>query len=63
LLADFGISCDAPTPLLCDNTGVIQIANNPMKRELTKHIGVDAFFTQSHCHQKTIALHYVPFEL
>ena len=34
-----------------------------MKHELTKHIGVDAFFTRSHCHQQTIALRYVPFEL
>jgi hypothetical protein len=40
LLTDFGISCDAPTPLLCDNTGAIQIANDPIKLELTKHIGV-----------------------
>jgi hypothetical protein len=63
LLADFGVSCDAPTPLLCDNTGAIQIANDPVKHELTKHIGVDAFFTRSHCHQKTIALQYVPSEL
>jgi hypothetical protein len=63
LLADFGIPCDAPTPLLCDNTGAIQIANDPAKHELTKHIGVDAFFTRSHCHQKTIALQYVPSEL
>ena len=54
LLADFGIPCDAPTPLLCDcdNTGAIQIANDPVKHELTKHIRVDAFFTQSHCHKK-----------
>ena len=29
LLADFGIFCDAPTPLLYDNTGAIQIANDP----------------------------------
>ena len=63
LLADFGISCDIATPLLCDNTGAIQIANDPVKHELTKHIGVDAFFTRSHCHQKTIALQYVPSEL
>lgn len=35
LLADFGISCDASTPLLCDNTGAIQITNNPIKHELT----------------------------
>ena len=63
LLADFGISSDAPTPLLCDNTGAIQIANDPVKHEITKHIGVDASFTRSHCHQKTIALQYVPSEM
>jgi len=63
LLTDFGISCDAATPLLCDNTGAIQIANDPVKHELTKHIGVDAFFTRSHCNQHTIALQYVPSEL
>jgi len=34
-----------------------------MKHELTKHIGVDAFFTWSHCHQHTIDLQYVPSEL
>jgi hypothetical protein len=63
LLAEFGIPCDAPTPLLCDYTGAMQIANDPVKHELKKYIGVDAFFTRSHCHQKTIALQYVPFEL
>ena len=62
LLADFGVSCDTPTPFLCDNTGAIQIANDPVKHELTKHIGVDASFTRSHCHQKTIALEYVSSE-
>ena len=60
--ADFGVSCDTPTPLLCDNTRAIQIANDPVKHELTKHIGVDAAFTRSHCHQKTIALEYVSSE-
>ncbi|WVZ85695.1 hypothetical protein U9M48_032590 [Paspalum notatum var. saurae] len=63
LLADFGISCHAPTPLLCGNTGAIQIAHDPVKHELTKHIGVDASFTRSHCRQKTIDLQYVPSEL
>ncbi|XP_052167948.1 uncharacterized mitochondrial protein AtMg00810-like [Oryza glaberrima] len=61
LLVDFGIVCGAPTPLLC--IGAIQIANDPVKHELTKHIGVDASFTRSHCYQKTIALQYVPSEL
>jgi len=47
----------------CDNTGAIQIANDPVKHELTKHIGVDAFFIRSHCHKKTIALQDVLSEL
>jgi hypothetical protein len=34
-----------------------------MKHELTKHIGVDASFTQFHCHKKTIDLQYVPSDL
>ena len=45
LLADLGVSCDGPTSLYCDSTAAIQIANDPMKHELTKHIGVDASFT------------------
>jgi hypothetical protein len=42
--------------------GAIQISHDPVKHELTKHIGVDASFTRSHCHQKTIDLQYVPPE-
>jgi hypothetical protein len=63
LLADLGVSCDTPTPLLCDNTGAIQIANDPVKHELTKHIGVDVFFARPHCQQKTIALPHVPSKM
>jgi hypothetical protein len=62
LLADFGVSCDTPTPLLYDNMGAIQISHDPVKHKLTKHIGVDASFIRSHCHQKTIDLQYVPSE-
>jgi hypothetical protein len=40
----------------------IQISHDPVKHELTKHIGVDASFTRSHCQQKTIDLQYVPSE-
>ena len=63
LLDDLGVSCDSPTPLHYDNTGTIQICHDPVKRELTKHIGVDVSFTRSHCHQKTIDLQYVPSKL
>jgi hypothetical protein len=45
LLEDFGVSVSMSTPLLSDSTGAISIAHDPVKRELTKHIGVDAHFT------------------
>jgi hypothetical protein len=35
------------TPLLSDSTGAISIARDPVKHELTKHVGVDAHFMQS----------------
>jgi hypothetical protein len=48
LLEDFGISVSMLTPLLSNSTGAINIARDPVKYELTKHIDVDAHFTLSH---------------
>jgi hypothetical protein len=62
-LADFGVSVITPTPVLSDSTGAISIARNPVKHELTKHIGVDAFYTHAQVQAQVIALQYVPFEL
>ena len=47
LLQDFGVSVAAPTPLLSDSTGALSIARDPVKHELTKHIGVDASYMRS----------------
>jgi hypothetical protein len=44
LLEDFGVSVSMSTPVLSDSTWVISIACDPVKHELTKHIGVDAHF-------------------
>jgi hypothetical protein len=44
LLEDFVVSVSMPTPLLSDSTGANSIACDPVKHELTKHIGVDAHF-------------------
>jgi hypothetical protein len=52
-----------PTILRCDNTSAIQIANNPVKHELTKHIVVVASFIRSHCRLSIVALQYTPSEL
>jgi hypothetical protein len=45
LLEDFGVPVSMPTNLLSNKTGAISIARDPVKHELTKHIGVDAHFT------------------
>jgi hypothetical protein len=63
LLADFGVSITTPTPVLSDSTGAISITRDPVKHELTKHIGVDAFYTRAHVQAQVIALQYVPSEL
>ncbi|XP_014661111.1 uncharacterized protein LOC106804459 [Setaria italica] len=46
LLEDFGVSVSVPTPLLSDSTRAIRIARDPVKHELTKHIGVDVSYTR-----------------
>uniref|UniRef100_A0ACD5Z149 Uncharacterized protein n=1 Tax=Avena sativa TaxID=4498 RepID=A0ACD5Z149_AVESA len=47
LLADFGVSMTTLTLVLSDSTGAISVARDPVKHELTKHIGVDAFYTRA----------------
>jgi hypothetical protein len=47
LLQNFGVSISMLTPLLSNSTGAINITRDPVKYELTKHIGVDAHFTRS----------------
>jgi len=63
LLEDFGVSVSRPTPLLSDSTGAISIARDPVKHELTKHIGVDASYTRAQVQDDVITLQYVPSEL
>ncbi|CAM8988652.1 unnamed protein product [Rhodiola kirilowii] len=63
LLEDFGVSVSTPTPFLSDSTGAISIARDPVKHELTKHIGVDASYVRSQVQDQVIALQYVPSEL
>ncbi|WVZ64985.1 hypothetical protein U9M48_014422 [Paspalum notatum var. saurae] len=63
LLADFGVSVSIPTPLLTDSTCAISIARDPVKHELTKHIGVDAYYTRAHVQDGVVTLRYVPSEL
>ena len=63
ILEDFDILLTTPTPLHCDSTGALQIAADPVKHELTKHIGVDAHFTSCSVRDRIVSLHYIPTEV
>ena len=63
LLEDFCVSVSRPTPLLSDSTCAISIACDPVKHELTKHIGVDASYTGAQVQDDVITLRYLPSEL
>jgi hypothetical protein len=54
LLEDLGVMTSAPTPLSSNSTGVISIARDPVKHELTKHIDVDASYMQSQVHNEVV---------
>jgi hypothetical protein len=51
------------THLLSDSTWAISIACDPVKHEVTKHIGVDTHFTRSQIQNGVVALQYVLSEL
>ena len=63
LLQDFGVSVTTPTMLLSDSTRAISIVRDPVKHELTKHIGVDAFYVRAAVQDQVVAFQYVPSEL
>jgi hypothetical protein len=62
LLKDFGVSVSLLTPVLSDSTGAISIARDPVKHDLTKHVGVDAHFTQSQVQDGVVAPQCVPLK-
>jgi hypothetical protein len=49
--------------ILSDSTGAISIALDTVKHELTKHIGVDAYYIWAQVQDDVITLQYVPSEL
>jgi hypothetical protein len=56
LLEDFGVSVSMSTPILSDSTGAIRIVHDPIKHELTKHIGIDAHFKRSQVQDDVVIL-------
>jgi hypothetical protein len=67
LLEDFGVSIFMSTPLLSDSTCAISSTCDPVKHELTKHIGVDVYYTRAqiqdgvNCHRSLACAFRAPF--
>eukprot|EP00253_Pinus_taeda_P033599 PITA_33599 len=60
MLADMHVSQAGPTPLFCDNPGVLKLAKNPIFHEQTKHVETHCHYIQQLVEDKSIQLLYVP---
>lgn len=59
ILRDLKIDQTSPMQLYCDNQASINIANNPVQHDMTKHVEVDRHFLKDHLEKKTIKLPHV----
>jgi hypothetical protein len=62
MLSDMQMQQTEPTPLLCDNQGVIKLAKNPVFHEHTKHVEVHCHFIRQLVEDGSIELQYCPTE-
>jgi hypothetical protein len=55
LLPNFGVVLSSSMLMHCDSTGAINIAQDPVKHELTQHVGADCFYVRPAVQDKIIA--------
>eukprot|EP00253_Pinus_taeda_P027594 PITA_27594 len=60
MLADMHVSQVGPTPLFCDNQGVLKLARNPVFHERTKHVETHCHYIRQLVEDRSIQLLYVP---
>eukprot|EP00253_Pinus_taeda_P027609 PITA_27609 len=60
MLADMNVSQAGPTPLFCDNQGVLKLAKNPVFHERTKHVETHCHYIRLLVEDRSIQLLYVP---
>eukprot|EP00253_Pinus_taeda_P027730 PITA_27730 len=58
--ADMHVSQTGPTPLFCDNQGVLKLAKNPVFHERTKHVETHCHYIRQLVEDGSIQLRYVP---
>eukprot|EP00253_Pinus_taeda_P026050 PITA_26050 len=60
MLADMHVSQTGPTPLFCDNQGVLKLAKNLVFHERTKHVETDCHYIRQLVEDGSVQLRYVP---
>lgn len=62
MLADMQMSQPGPTPLFCDNQGILKLAKNQVFHERTKHVELHCYFICKHVEDGLVMLQYIPTE-
>ncbi|CAN6461482.1 unnamed protein product [Victoria cruziana] len=62
LLRDIGIRVDEPMKMFCHNKAVINLANNPIMHDKTKHMEIDRYFIREKIDSKELILPYMRSE-
>ena len=62
VLRDLGIECATPMNLYCDNKAIIQIAQNHVQHDRTKHVKVDRHFIKENLDEKIIQFPFIQSE-
>ena len=59
LLSELRLLISKPLMLYCDDKAAIDIANNPVQHDLTKHIEIDHHFIKEKLDRGVICLPYI----
>jgi hypothetical protein len=59
LLLELGLFEDKPIMLYCDNKAAINIANNPIQHDITKHVEIDQYFIKDKLDESTVCMPFV----
>jgi hypothetical protein len=59
LLLELGLFEDKPIMLYCDNKAAINIANNPIQHDRTKHVEIDQHFIKDKLDEGTVCMPFV----
>ena len=62
LLRDLGYEPKKPMMIYCDNTAAIEIANNPVQHDRTKHIELDRNYIKDNLNSRRLEVSYIKRE-